>query len=70
MCYTWSTVYYSATVQSDTTAAQKIYNKQDQRRYSAPRYEQAVRNNVQVVAKYNVYHLARQPTASTQQREL
>ena len=53
--------------QSDKTAAQKIYYKHDHRRYCTPRYQQAVRDNVEVVAKYNVHQ---QPTASTKQREL
>ena len=44
-----SSVYYSTAVQSAITAAPKIHNKHDQRRYSTPRYKQAVRNNVQVV---------------------
>ena len=41
-------VYYSASVQSETAEAQKIYNRHDHIRNSTPRYMQAVRNNVQV----------------------
>ena len=37
--------------QSDNTAAQKIYNKHDHIGYSTPRYMQAVRNHIQVVAR-------------------
>ena len=57
-------LHISTAVQSDMTAAQKNYIKQDQRRLSAPRYMQAVRNNVHRVANI-VIHTVQLNTATS-----